>query len=274
MPHSMKIFCDWMLPIDLVFDEPIELYVDKIRPIQSSVKKILLLVEPDELMCFSDWVIEHHDQYVAILTYEEKILRACPNSILMEFGPPWIREYTFPQKSFSVSTVVGAKRQLLGHELRLQLWKRQNEITIPKKFFTSDRGGNVFLRWGHRLMQYCAPLLGESKLPLFESQFHIAIENCKKKYWFTEKVMDCFQTKTIPIYWGCPNIGSYFDTRGMFLVESVDDIIRVCNTLTPNTYEEMYVFAEANCESAKKYIDFAKRVKEKIMTRMCVKENV
>lgn len=270
----MKIFCDWMLPIDLVFDEPVELYVDKIRPIQSSVKKILLLVEPDELMHFSDWVIEHHDQYVVILTHEEKIIHACPNAILMEFGPPWIRGYMFPQKSFGVSTVVGAKRQLLGHELRLQLWKRQNEITIPKKFFTSDRGGNVISRWGHRLMQRRVPLLGESKLPLFESQFHIAIENCKKTYWFTEKVMDCFQTKTIPIYWGCPNIGSYFDTRGMFLVESVDEIIRVCNALTPNTYEEMRVFAEANCESAKEYVDFAKRVKEKIVARMCVMGNI
>jgi len=260
-----------MLPINLFFDEPVELYVDKIHRAQSSVKKILLLVEPDDLMHFSDWVIQNHDQYFVILTHEEKILNVCPNAVLMEFGPPWIRTYSFPQKTFSVSTVVGSKKQLAGHWLRLQLWKRQNEITIPKKFFLSNRGGNIFSRWRHCLTQRHALSLGESKLPLFESQFHIAIENCKKTYWFTEKVMDCFQTKTIPIYWGCPNIGSYFDTRGMFLVESVDEIIQVCNALTSNMYAEMEMFVEVNHQKAKSYIDFSNRVKEKIETLMWTK---
>ncbi|OGL62922.1 hypothetical protein A3E97_05405 [Candidatus Uhrbacteria bacterium RIFCSPHIGHO2_12_FULL_47_12] len=270
MMYSLKIFCDWMLPIELEFDEPVELYVDKIHVDVSLCKKILLLVEPDELTRFSDWVIQNHSYYHAILTHEEKILNACPNAHLMVFGPPWVHSYAFPQKTFGVSTVVGLKKQLPGHWLRLALWRRQEEILIPKKFYTSERGGKIFWRLMHRIKNVHMPLLGESKLPLFDAQFHIAIENCKKTYWFTEKLTDCFQTKTIPIYWGCPNIGNYFDMRGMILVESVDDIIVECNKLTPSTYEQMLKYANANYETSLRYVDFAGRVKEKIQIVMSV----
>ena len=39
--------------------------------------------------------------------------------------------------------------------------------------------------------------------------FSITIENSKSKNYFTEKILDCFACGTIPIYWGCPNIGDY-----------------------------------------------------------------
>jgi hypothetical protein len=36
--------------------------------------------------------------------------------------------------------------------------------------------------------------------------FHIAVENVKIDNWYTEKISQSFATKTVPIYWGCPNI--------------------------------------------------------------------
>ena len=41
--------------------------------------------------------------------------------------------------------------------------------------------------------------------------FSIAIENSRNGCYFTEKILDCFTTRTVPIYWGCPDIGDYFD---------------------------------------------------------------
>ena len=41
--------------------------------------------------------------------------------------------------------------------------------------------------------------------------FSIVIENSKIDYYFTEKLIDCFSTGTIPIYYGCPSIGNFFD---------------------------------------------------------------
>ena len=41
-------------------------------------------------------------------------------------------------------------------------------------------------------------------------KYSIAIENSYKKNYFTEKFTDCILAKTIPIYYGCPNISDFF----------------------------------------------------------------
>ena len=40
--------------------------------------------------------------------------------------------------------------------------------------------------------------------------YSIAIENCCKDNYFSEKFTDCILAWTIPIYYGCPNINKYF----------------------------------------------------------------
>ena len=40
--------------------------------------------------------------------------------------------------------------------------------------------------------------------------YSIAIENCCKENYFSEKFTDCILAWTIPIYYGCPNIDKYF----------------------------------------------------------------
>lgn len=48
--------------------------------------------------------------------------------------------------------------------------------------------------------------------------FSIAIESCRERGYFTEKLIDCFLTGTIPIYWGDPDIKEHFNTDGMFIM--------------------------------------------------------
>ena len=67
---------------------------------------------------------------------------------------------------------------------------------------------------------------------LKDYRFSIVIENCKRDYYFTEKLIDCFKTGTIPIYWGCPSINNFFDVNGMILFDNLDelkDIIKICD---------------------------------------------
>ena len=105
----------------------------------------------------------------------------------------------------------------------------------------------------------------EIKNELFYSQFHIAIENMSSYNWFTEKLIDCFQTKTIPIYLGCPNIGDFFDTRGMFIVKNLDDITNVCNSITTETYHQMLPYIQENYERSFKYAKFRESLRDKII---------
>lgn len=90
------------------------------------------------------------------------------------------------------------------------------------------------------------------------------IENVRSKYWFTEKLIDCFLTRTVPIYWGCLNIGDYFNTHGMLLAESADDIIRHANWIGNDLYDVMQNSIEENYQLALPYINLGRRLADKI----------
>lgn len=107
-------------------------------------------------------------------------------------------------------------------------------------------------------------ILGDFKDSLFDSQFHICIENSKQKNYFTEKIMDCFVTKTVPIYWGCPNICDFFDTNGIIIVNNFNEIIDICNNLTDKSYYKMLPGIENNFLFSKEYVDLNKNVEKLI----------
>jgi hypothetical protein len=80
--------------------------------------------------------------------------------------------------------------------------------------------------------------------------------------------MDCFVTKTVPIYWGCPNINEFFDTSSIFIVNDFNDIIKCSNQLTPDTYKKLLPGIEKNFELSKKYtneIENVKKILQKIL---------
>ena len=48
--------------------------------------------------------------------------------------------------------------------------------------------------------------------------FSITMENATYPNMFTEKITDCFMCGTIPVYYGIQNIGDYFDTNGIIIL--------------------------------------------------------
>jgi hypothetical protein len=104
-----------------------------------------------------------------------------------------------------------------------------------------------------------------SKAPMFDSMFHIAIENMSIKNMFTEKIIDCFYTKTVPVYYGCTNIGDYFNIDGILVVNDLEDIIAICNSLTPEHYQRMLPAIEDNYNRSLKKCVYDEQVKEIIM---------
>lgn len=41
-------------------------------------------------------------------------------------------------------------------------------------------------------------------------KYHIAIENSSQRYYWTEKISDCYLAETYPFYYGCTNLSDYF----------------------------------------------------------------
>lgn len=258
---KIKVFCSWELEIDLEHEKQIELYVDKIphNPIPEETIRFVFLLEPPEIQDLTQHAKLGMDNntYNFLFTHNQELLDYTNKSTVFPLASTWIKDYKFPEKEFSVSCLVGGKLLAPGHHLRQKIWFKENKITAPRRFFLSGNYGGIE-NYNNN------PVLGADKAPLFNSQFHICIENANRMNWFTEKLIDCMVTKTVPIYWGCPNIGDWFDIRGFIIANDFNEIINACNSLDKDTYEKMLPYIDYNFEKSKEYVNIGDRLKNKI----------
>lgn len=258
--NNIKIYCDF-ISFDLYHQKKIELYVNFVPTSDKAIDVIrfVYLIEPYQILDLRQQaLINYKKTYDFLLTHDESLLRKTEGSYLTEFGSCWIKDFQHEPKHFSVSFLCGGKTITAGHHLRQDIWKASNLIDAPKKFFISGNYSGVLQN------PYQYPILGTRKHQLFQSMFHICIENVQNKNFFTEKLIDCLYAKCIPIYYGCPNIGDWFDIRGFIIVDNLDDVIKAANTITPDTYIEKLEYVNSNYLTATKFVDFNQHVKNKI----------
>ena len=247
--------------IEIQYKKPVRLFVDTVEGINNSINNynILWVKEVEEISKFKQTALYHADLFDAILTYYEEILTKCSNSWMMPFGTAWVWDYDLTaQKKFQVSHLTGYKELTYGHWLRKQLHYRQSEITIPVDFYISRHGGVDNLH-GNKV-------LGDTKTPMFNSMFHFCIENTTQKNCFTEKLIDCLITKTVPLFYGCSNISNFFNTEGFFIAQTADELITIANNLTPEDYYSRVDCIEANYLLAKPYTTLLDRLQQVLTT--------
>jgi hypothetical protein len=136
-----------------------------------------------------------------------------------------------------------------GYALRSDVWKALRNSDAVDCF---GRGIKVITRKNEALEDYC---------------FSVAMENAKENFYYTEKIIDCFLTYTVPIYWGCPKIDSVFDGRGILSFDTVDELLRIINNLTIDKYRKMLPYV---MENRKRCFSLGLESFEKYMMR-CIK---
>jgi hypothetical protein len=62
--------------------------------------------------------------------------------------------------------------------------------------------------------------------------------------------MELFLFKTIPVYWGCSNIGDFFNMDGIITFHNIDDVIYTLNNLDENYYNNRIEVIEENYQKA------------------------
>jgi hypothetical protein len=75
---------------------------------------------------------------------------------------------------------------------------------------------------------------------LEEYKFSIIIENDIDEYWYTEKLLNCFSTKTIPIYVGATKIDTIFNEEGMIRVDDWRDVPRIVDAIYTYGLDTIY----------------------------------
>ena len=200
----------------------VEVYIDSLSYSGSSNYKIFLQLEPTVIRNMEDHLLNNGDKYDKIFTYHQTVLDKLPNAVKSILPAcSWISGNQFhsihtSKKQFQISCITGSKQMAEGHSFRLLLYFNQQalikECRIPVTFYRSSAG--------HPLPEVTHnPFIQKDKFPLFETyQYSFVIENSSQTNYFTEKLIDCLITKTIPIYYGCPNISEYFDTKGWILL--------------------------------------------------------
>jgi hypothetical protein len=260
----MKVFSKFFDP--KTFEEKLphlkhvdfSLFVDEIPQKQEDLSSIniMVLAEPNEYFGLHDWTIHNKNLFQVILTWDDKILNTCDNSLFFPFGQTWFKPDQYEKehdKKFELAHLSGILNKSHGHSMRHEILARENEFKIPTNFYKTigDRHNEDDARIGKETV-------------FGNSMFGVVIENFSHRGYFSEKILDCFLMKTIPIYWGCSNIHGYFFEPGFLKFENVDDLIYISNMLTPEFYESKKEAIEHNYKIALNYINYEQSIIDKV----------
>jgi len=193
-------------------------------------KVLMLHTEPEEIRLSEAELARWHSHFNLIITHDKRHL-VYPTARFLQHVDPYV--YDLPkEKRFEISSILSVGCRLptvAGYPLRIEVTNRRGELRIPHRFYVSNR-------FPGKENTGLPTLLNDKKDCMFESMFHIAIENGSEPDYCTEKLLDCFTTYTVPIYMGCPNLDEYFNADAVIRASGVDDIIRIANGLTLDDY--------------------------------------
>lgn len=149
------------------------------------------------------------NSYTKIFTHDRSLLELSPN---IEFVPcasnmPWVKHYGIHNKSKWMSLICSGKAFSEGHKYRNYLMEEFKKTNQPIDYF-----GRMFNPFNIK------------EDVLNDYYYSVTIENGKYKTYFTEKIMDCFATGTIPVYHGTDDIGDYFNKEGIVTIGENKDL--------------------------------------------------
>jgi hypothetical protein len=219
-------------------DNDFVVYTDaRLGEVTNNYNSIAWLIEPKEIASYTyDFIVNNNNKFKKVFTHEKSLLDKGENYELLPFGCCWIKpeDQKIYNKSKMISIISSNKTQTNGHRLRHDIINQLNGKI--------DVYGRTYNPIDYKLDG------------LKEYKFHIVVENTKRDYWFTEKLIDCFVTGTVPIYWGCPSIGDFFDTNGMIIFDNVEELVDIINNLSIDDYIKRLESIKNNFNKSKKYL--------------------
>lgn len=220
---------------------------------------------PDVFPTIAEKIITEHKRFDLVLTYDPRVLQACDNAVFvtesacswfprksgaapdpfgcMNYGGgvshknPVVSEYIgcdVSKKKFEVSFLTSSKNMFPGHALRQEIYQR-----LPEQV------GSI-KTWKHK----SPPIVNDKRDILEPYMFSIVPENSIHAGYYTEKIVDCLVAKTIPVYWGCPNISDYFDVESIVLFQDYAELVAKLEKLTPEFYHNRAEVIEKNLRAA------------------------
>lgn len=144
-----------------------------------------------------------------------------------------------PEKTKLLSVITSNKTFTRGHRKRLKFVARLKEAL----------GDQVDI-FGSGIRPF-----DDKWSALAPYKYHLAIENTSERFYWTEKISDCFLSDTFPIYHGCTNILDFFpaDSLRTFPLNDFDAALRIiADTIGSTAYEDS---RSARAEAKRRVMD-------------------
>lgn len=258
--YKAENFGENWIEIYLPFECEIHHCFPRAKPDTNKYSVLIHYTEPSQLKMKVGELRAHHKMFDLILTNDESLMDL-PNASLAFFGGCWV---SVPPKckrfeiSFLYSNGIGHENIFNGYQARRYIWSNKEKIILPKSFYTS-------VRRPPESIEDLRPYPFEGKDKIFESMFSFVVENEFINNYFTEKIVDCFATYTIPVYLGCPNITKFFASDGIIIAKKAEDLICIANNLNVNDYWSRLAVMRENYLKSKKYWDILKNMQNYIL---------
>jgi len=167
-----------------------------------------------------------------ILTFHPELLKRSSKYKKILIGSSRVRDedWNVCEKTKQVSLIASTKMSAPGHILRHKIAGNCKGIDL----------------WGSGYKNFV-----NKTEPLKDYMFTIAIMNYNIDNYFTEILVDCFALGVIPVFWGTPNIGEYFNVSGMILFSSIEELSNI--KLKKEDYYNRLEYVKENFEIAKKF---------------------
>ena len=193
--YGNKDMWDANINVKCVCDE--QIYANK-----RTGKQVMLLIEPKSIQPnVYEYALQVANQYEYVFTHDSQLLAVLPNAKPILCGGVWCRCEN-PKKTKLISITSSDKEMCELHKERKRIARKyKDRIDV---YGTIDGG------------EFADPI--DTLEPYMYS---VVIENYIDDLWFTEKLLNCFATKTIPIYYGARNIKQYFNCNGMIICENL-----------------------------------------------------
>ena len=195
-------------------------------------------------------ILEVANKFNAILTYNQELIDALSNAYRIPFGGCWIKEqdWCLYKKTELVSMIASKKKLTAGHLVRHEI------AHLCKDNPVLDVYGEINNNY-----------IENKLIGLKNYKFSIVIENDKSTNFFTEKLIDCFLTGVVPIYWGCPNIDQIFDCTGLIQITKVSDFENESWHEQLPEYSQLLPAINNNFKLAQKYVSMEDWIWEHIL---------
>ena len=181
--------------------------------------------------------------FTCIFTHDRELLALNEKYKFLPANGFWIKEPRIHPKTKLASMIASNKNFFPGHAFRLE-WMRRLRDKLD------------FYGRGFREIQ-------DKEEALNDYMFSVAIENASYRSYFTEKILDCFATGTIPVYYGTPDIGDHFNKEGIITLTDDFDV----SSLSPDLYQSKIEAVRENFERVLKFETAEDYLYERYLTR-------